>query len=168
MKIKFFLLITPYRHYQFFIIKIIQDENQNSKKCLERLANLNQLVSFLATIGDFPNIRYFDPQNTKSLSYQFAQLVQKDLELLEKQDPDFPQKNEFPKSILLICDRSVDMIAPFLHEFTYQAMTFDLNSFDKKYNMAKYRDTPKDISSPQYFQMPPAALSLDENDSIWV
>jgi hypothetical protein len=31
-----------------------------------------------------------------------------------------------PRSTLIITDRSMDMTAPFLHEFTYQAMANDL------------------------------------------
>ena len=31
-----------------------------------------------------------------------------------------------PKAVLFIVDRSMDLAAPFLHEFTYQAMCNDL------------------------------------------
>lgn len=35
-----------------------------------------------------------------------------------------------PRSMLIITDRSMDMTAPFLHEFTYQAMANDLLPID--------------------------------------
>lgn len=37
-----------------------------------------------------------------------------------------PTLNYRPKSILFVVDRSMDPVAPFLHEFTYQAMVNDL------------------------------------------
>lgn len=36
------------------------------------------------------------------------------------------KKNTRPRATLLITDRSMDTVAPFLHEFTYQAMANDL------------------------------------------
>jgi syntaxin-binding protein 1 len=34
--------------------------------------------------------------------------------------------NYRPRSVLFVVDRSMDPVAPFLHEFTYQAMVNDL------------------------------------------
>lgn len=35
------------------------------------------------------------------------------------------------RATLIITDRSMDMVAPFIHEFTYQAMANDLLPIDK-------------------------------------
>jgi syntaxin-binding protein 1 len=39
---------------------------------------------------------------------------------------DFPPQSNRPRGALYITDRSMDLMAPFLHEFTYQAMAMDL------------------------------------------
>lgn len=39
---------------------------------------------------------------------------------------DFPPPSPRPRGALYIVDRSLDLMAPFLHEFTYEAMAFDL------------------------------------------
>jgi syntaxin-binding protein 1 len=39
---------------------------------------------------------------------------------------DFPPPSSRPRGVLYITDRSIDLMAPFLHEFTYEAMAFDL------------------------------------------
>jgi syntaxin-binding protein 1 len=47
---------------------------------------------------------------------------------------DFPPQSNRPRGALYITDRSMDLMAPFVHEFTYQAMAFDLlpiNDADK-------------------------------------
>lgn len=41
-------------------------------------------------------------------------------------NPDFPPQSNRPRGALYITDRSMDLFAPFLHEFTYQAMAHDL------------------------------------------
>ncbi|KAF8817446.1 Sec1-like snare protein [Phlegmacium glaucopus] len=60
---------------------------------------------------------------TKLLAF----MVQGILEEHKKLNPDFGKTDPpRPRATLLITDRSMDMVAPFLHEFTYQAMANDL------------------------------------------
>lgn len=79
------------------------------------------------TLGDLPFIRYFD-YSTNDISQKLAFQLQKDLDELHALDDEFPPKNEFKKTIIIIVDRSLDMMAPFIHEFTYQAMVHDILS----------------------------------------
>ncbi|THH29778.1 hypothetical protein EUX98_g4412 [Antrodiella citrinella] len=59
----------------------------------------------------------------KMLAFQ----VQQVLDDYKKSNPDYPkQDTPRPRSTLIITDRSMDTVAPFLHEFTYQAMANDL------------------------------------------
>ena len=89
-------------------------------------------MSLLITLGDAPFIRYYDPkQDGDSVSGRLAKMLQKEVENLSSVDTSFPTTNEYRKTILLIVDRSFDMMAPFLHEFTYQAMMQDLVVGDK-------------------------------------
>lgn len=86
-----------------------------------------KLMSLLITLGDSPFIRYYDPNgNGDNICGKLAKILQNDLDELEKVDDTFPIKNDFRKTILIITDRTFDMMAPFLHEFTYQAMMNDL------------------------------------------
>ena len=41
-------------------------------------------------------------------------------------NPDFPPQSNRPRGALYITDRSMDLCAPLVHEFTYQAMANDL------------------------------------------
>ena len=41
-------------------------------------------------------------------------------------DTDFPPESPFKRAVLIIVDRSMDMVTPLVHEFTYQAMMNDL------------------------------------------
>lgn len=55
--------------------------------------------------------------------------VQRNLDEYKKQNPDFgkqPRESQRPRGTLIITDRSMDVLAPFVHEFTYQAMAYDL------------------------------------------
>jgi len=69
------------------------------------------------------------------------------------------------RAILLIVDRTVDPIAPFLHEFTYQAMIYDLLQDNiKKDNVYKYTFTQQEGKSEK--QVVKKVL-LDEHDFLW-
>ncbi|KAJ1334801.1 hypothetical protein BSLG_007956 [Batrachochytrium salamandrivorans] len=113
---------------------------------LQRAAK--RIISMLVTLGECPYIRYYDPTSTGSgVSAKLALLVQNELDLICKFNPDFPPDSGYKRAVLIIVDRSFDMMAPVLHEFTYQAMMSDL--------------LIQDISSA------PTYNNLDESDEIW-
>ncbi|GHJ83907.1 hypothetical protein NliqN6_0309 [Naganishia liquefaciens] len=96
------------------------------------------------------------------ISRRIALQLQADLDDYQAVNPDFPpSSNHRPKSILFVVDRSMDPVAPFLHEFTYQAMIHDLLPLD---------------SGPTYRYKVKTALGaieqkealLNEEDPIWV
>ncbi|KAG6908968.1 hypothetical protein DXG01_002574 [Tephrocybe rancida] len=99
---------------------------------------------------------------TKLLAF----FVQNNLEEHKKQNPDFakypPSSPEAsrPRATLIITDRTMDMLAPFLHEFTYQAMANDLLPIQ---NGTKY--TYKFQSSVGAYEDKTATLS--DSDSVW-
>ena len=81
-----------------------------------------KLATLCLTLGEFPSIRY-----QKDHCQEFANLVQEKLDSYKKNDDLMAGKNyEKTKSTLLILDRRFDTISPILHEFTLQAMAFDL------------------------------------------
>ncbi|KAJ5489136.1 hypothetical protein N7539_004026 [Penicillium diatomitis] len=71
------------------------------RKHLEDLAQ--KIVSVCATLGEYPVIRYYRPRA-----------------------PTHEAATNRPRGVLLVVDRSMDVFAPLLHEFTYGAMVFDL------------------------------------------
>ncbi|ORX62335.1 Sec1-like protein [Hesseltinella vesiculosa] len=93
-----------------------------------------QLLSLCATLGEDPIIRYqVPPENDGSpaLPYEgatksLALALQRELDQFCQLNPNFPPKRSQPRATFLIVDRTIDQLAPLLHEFTYQAMINDL------------------------------------------
>ncbi|KAG2011621.1 Ras opposite [Coprinopsis cinerea AmutBmut pab1-1] len=79
--------------------------------------------------------RAHEAADTEYVTRLLAFMVEQNLEEHKKLNPDFgkPEQGR-PRGVLIITDRSMDMIAPFVHEFTYQAMAHDLLPIhDNKY-----------------------------------
>ncbi|KAJ2997799.1 vacuolar sorting protein VPS33/slp1 [Globomyces sp. JEL0801] len=125
-----------------------------------------KLMSLLITLGDAPAIRYFDPSGSKDgVASKLAHMLSDEVNTLVKEnDPSYPVKNDYRKTVLLIVDRSFDMMAPLLHEFTYQAMVQDLICGDK----SKLPEGVTGITHPLYFSPLPMYASLDESDPVWM
>lgn len=86
-----------------------------------------KLVSVLATLGEYPDIRYYDPRGERrNLGARLSFMVQEELDNLCRLDTDFPPKTSYKRATLIVVDRGFDMMTPLLHEFTYQAMANDL------------------------------------------
>ncbi|KAK0735720.1 Sec1-like protein [Apiosordaria backusii] len=89
-----------------------------------------KVASVCMTLGEAPKVRYYAPQNAIHeagvLCMHLARFVQTEIDRLQKWDPNFPPQTTRPQSVLLITDRSMDLMAPLLHEFTYQSMAHDL------------------------------------------
>lgn len=82
------------------------------------------------SLGEYPTIRYYRPRTptheASVLCSHLARFVQDELDLYAKFHEDFPPPSTRPRGVLYIVDRTMDLCAPILHEFTYQAMAFDL------------------------------------------
>lgn len=76
---------------------------------------------------------------------------------------DFPPPSPRPRGALYIVDRSMDLMAPFLHEFTYEAMAFDLLPI-RDGDKITYRTTVNEGQPDQEEK----DMELSENDKIWV
>ncbi|KAF9480487.1 Sec1-like snare protein [Pholiota conissans] len=71
--------------------------------------------------------RAYEAVETDFVTKLLAFMVQSNLEEYKKTNPDFGKVDPArPRATLLITDRSMDLQAPFVHEFTYQAMANDL------------------------------------------
>ncbi|KAG9019182.1 vacuolar sorting protein VPS33/slp1 [Tulasnella sp. 427] len=98
-----------------------------------------------------------------SIAKILALRVQKELDDYAKANPDFVkiQNPNKPKPVLLITDRTMDMAAPFVHEFTYQAMCEDLLPI---HNGTQYRYKFQSSSGTYEDQV----ATLSDADEIWV
>ncbi|KDQ61398.1 hypothetical protein JAAARDRAFT_30828 [Jaapia argillacea MUCL 33604] len=106
--------------------------------------------------------RAYESVETDFCSKLIAFELQSVLDEYKKANPEFPKKENppRPRSTFIVTDRAMDMVAPFVHEFTYQAMVNDLLPVE---DGTKY--TYKFQSSMGTFENKTATLSDD--DSVW-
>ncbi|GAA6059866.1 hypothetical protein JCM10212_007071 [Sporobolomyces blumeae] len=133
------------------------------------------IVNALATLGEYPLIRYYNPPNSfhsplgpglvvgESIGKRLAERVQMEIDAYARDNSNFPPAADppRPRGVLFITDRSMDLFAPFLHEFTYQAMCNDLLDIEKgrkyRYIFTNERGAPQEKEA-----------ILDDNDKVWV
>lgn len=114
-----------------------------------------QIVGMAVTMNEFPQIRYhrdsFDGNALK-----LASMVQESFDAYTSRNPTFkPQRD----GVLLICDRTIDLLSPLLHEFTLQAMANDLLPITDGSKYAyKYTSASGEASRE---------VTLDESDRMW-
>jgi syntaxin-binding protein 1 len=95
---------------------------------LEALAQ--KILSVCICLGEYPIVRYYKPKapthEAGVLCTHLANFVQRELDEYVQYHQDFPPISKRPRGTLIITDRTMDLFAPLLHEFTYQAMAHDL------------------------------------------
>jgi hypothetical protein len=109
----------------------------------------DKIVAFCATEGMIPYVRH----SKSEIATLTANSVHDKLEKAKKMG--LTKK----KSVIIILDRSVDCLAPLLHEFTYQAMAYDLMKIDPM-GMYDEVDAKGTKSGKKH--------NLDEYDELWV
>lgn len=104
------------------------------------------LVNLVVVTGEYPLIRFYSPQNPHGykaarLSELIADEFQRQIDDYARTNQDFPPMDnpDKPRSILLIMDRTIDLYAPILHEFTYQAMAMDIVPSLERENVYRYK-----------------------------
>jgi syntaxin-binding protein 1 len=91
----------------------------NVKAEQQRIAQ--KVLSFCATTKEFPVVRYV---KSSPHSIAIAQALDEGLETLRQKGLLDPSEGDRP--MLLITDRAHDLLTPFIHDFSYQAMVLDL------------------------------------------
>jgi len=121
----------------------------------------DKIASVCATLNEYPTIRYMHTKDNSGFSNTIAQLVQDKLDNLMRTSPDFREAAKITtnRATLLILDRAVDPIAPILHEFTYQAMVYDL--------LAVENDRYKFQATANSGETKEKEVLLGENDPLW-
>ncbi|KAI5477593.1 hypothetical protein MNV49_006079 [Pseudohyphozyma bogoriensis] len=132
------------------------------------------LVNALVTLGEYPLIRYYNPPSSfhaplgpavtagEHIGKRLAERVQRDIDAHARDDSEFPPTPDppRPRGVLFITDRSMDIYAPLLHEFTYQAMCNDLLDIE---DGTKYKYTFRNASGA----MEDREATLTDDDNVW-
>ncbi|KAI1265573.1 Sec1 family protein [Xylariaceae sp. FL1019] len=134
----------------------------------QHMQDLAQKITALCvSLGEYPKVRYYRPRNptheASVLCGHLARFVSEELDQYAQWNPNFPPPTSRPQGVLLITDRSMDLMAPLIHEFTYQAMAHDLlpikdgdkATFHMKLNEGTPEAEEKDIE-------------LCDKDKVWV
>ncbi|KAJ2159618.1 syntaxin binding protein 1 [Coemansia sp. RSA 552] len=142
-----------YRLYSPLVTRGFNDELELMSK---KLANV------CGVLKESPVVRYllldqetYGDTKARPLAFLFHTEMDRIREGLPKEtDSDKPQTE------LIIVDRSADPVAPILHEFTYEAMVYDLLDIE---DGTKFTYTAKLGSGEEETK----SVKLDESDAIW-
>lgn len=127
------------------------------------------LLNLMISMEEYPFIRFYKPPNAnyeaKTLPELIADEFQMQMDNYCRYNDNYPTPEVSAKtrSVLLITDRTIDLYAPLLHEFTYQAMAYDIVESLEKENVFKYQSENEkgEVNDVE------AALT-NENDEDWI
>jgi syntaxin-binding protein 1 len=124
-------------------LKIFAAKNNQDAKKIMLSQVMERLLTVCTVLKEYPYIQY---QKNSSLCLNLA-------ESLNAQLTEFYQMKSYneKRGILLIVDRTLDISTPFLHDYNYENMVYDLfpsNDNEIEFNDKKYK--------------------LDEKDDLWV
>ncbi|KAK4454307.1 Sec1 family protein [Podospora aff. communis PSN243] len=126
-----------------------------------------KIAAVCISLGELPKIRFYKPRDplheANVLCGHLARFVETELVRHKERWKDFGEGSNRPRGVLLVTDRSMDLMAPLLHEFTYQAMAHDLLeiqelpkvTFHMKINEGTREEEEKDVE-------------IVEDDKVWV
>lgn len=136
----------------------------------QHLADMaRKIVCACVSLGEYPTIRYYRPpgfmlHEARVLSEILAKNVQEELDEYTKRHPEFPPPaGNRPRGVLFIVDRSMDLYAPFLHEFTYQAMAQDLLDIKEGDTITYKVDITTSTGESEEKEM-----TISDEDQVWV
>ncbi|KAI1192146.1 Sec1 family protein [Nemania serpens] len=134
----------------------------------QHMQDLAQKITGLCvSLGEYPKVRYYRPRNpiheASVLCSHLARFISEELDEYAQWNADFPPPSSRPQGVLIVTDRSMDLMAPLIHEFTYQAMAHDLlpikdgdkTTFHMTFNEGTPEAEEKDIE-------------LTDKDKVWV
>ncbi|CBF76920.1 Sec1 family protein [Aspergillus nidulans FGSC A4] len=134
----------------------------------EHLTTLaHKAVSLCATLGEYPVVRYYRPRTptheASVLCSHLARFIQEELDQFAQFNRDFPPPSPRPRGVLLVVDRSMDLFAPLIHEFTYQSMVHDLLPIKEGDKITYKMVVNKGTTNEEVKEM-----ELNDHDRIWV
>ena len=124
-------------------------------------------MSVCVSLGEYPTIRFHRPPNPSHeasvLCSHLARFVQDGLDDYAQYHNDFPPPSPRPRGVLILTDRTMDLFAPLVHEFTYQAMVYELLPL-KEGDKTFYRT----VLNAGLHNQEEKEMELGEKDKIWV
>ena len=128
-----------------------------------------KLVSICVSLGEYPIVKYYRPKNPRHeaavLCSHLASFVQQALDGYASSHRDtFPPPSPRPRAVLLITDRTMDLMSPIVHELTYQAMAMDLLPVQDDGEKVTYRNTIRRGQPDQEEK----DIELNDKDRLWV
>ncbi|KAF2747749.1 Sec1-like protein [Sporormia fimetaria CBS 119925] len=157
--------LVTFRDPYSFPLLYHPDCNDLVAKHMDAIAE--KITGVCVALGEYPTIRYYRPRTptheASVLCSHLARFVQDKLDMYAQYNRDFPPQSNRPRGALYITDRSMDLYAPLLHEFTYQAMAHDLLNI-KEGDKVTYR-TVINEGEPGAEEKD---MEISEKDKIWV
>ncbi|PIN24669.1 Vesicle trafficking protein Sec1 [Handroanthus impetiginosus] len=144
------------------------DDAENSRRfdvCLSVMAT--RIATVFASLKEFPFVRYKAAKGLDDATIttfrdlvptKLAAAVWNNITTYKSSIPNFPQTETCE---LLIVDRSVDQIAPIIHEWTYDAMCHDLLNLEG--NKYVYEVPSKSGGQPEKKE-----VLLEDHDPVWL
>lgn len=127
------------------------------------------IVSAVIVAQEYPLIRYYSLPNATHPAARLPELiadeVQRQIDDYARENHDYPPAStaDKPRAILLVTDRSMDLFAPLLHEFTYQAMAMDVVEPLEREGVYRYKSENEKGMEQEM------KTDLDvEDDEVWV
>lgn len=124
-------------------------------------------MSVCVLLDENPKVRYYKPKNpiheANVLCHHLSRFVQEELDEYAGFTPGFGEHSGRPQGVLIIVDRSMDLMAPLLHEFTYQAMAHDVLPI-KDSDKVRFRMAINEGQRDQEEKY----MELQETDKVWV
>ncbi|KIW21181.1 hypothetical protein PV08_01761 [Exophiala spinifera] len=131
-----------------------------------------KIVSICVSLGEYPMIRFYKPRDSERhpadvLCYHLASFVQAALDNYARDERnEFPPQTQStrPRAVLLITARSMDLVSPFVHELTYQAMAMDLLPIRDDEDKITYRNVIRRGQPDQEEK----DVEITDKDNLWV
>ncbi|KAL8407848.1 hypothetical protein RB594_006601 [Gaeumannomyces avenae] len=131
------------------------------------VALAQKVTGLCVTLGEYPKVRYYKPKNplheASVLCSHLARFIQEELDEYSQWNPNFPAPSSRPPGVLIVTDRSMDLMAPLVHEFTYQAMAHDLLSISECEKVSYHMTINEGTARAEEKDM-----DLQEKDKVWV
>jgi len=133
---------------------------------------VNKLVTFFATLNEYPYIRY---KNDSIVASRIARKVQDAMNNFTRTNSTWwyygdTKHNSRERCTFVLLDRNEDMISPLIHELTYQAMVYDLLEMDDDKLTYKIPENSKEKGDEgeEGEDSDKKDVLLNDNDEVWV
>ncbi|CAK9442268.1 uncharacterized protein LODBEIA_P60110 [Lodderomyces beijingensis] len=129
----------------------------------------SSLLNLMISMQEYPFIRFYQPPDATYEAKTLPELIADEFQLQmdgycrANDNYPTPEVSAKTRSVLLITDRTIDLYAPLLHEFTYQAMANDIVESLEKEDVYRYQ------SENEKGELSDVQVKLNnENDEDWV